>query len=284
LIYSRFWTKIMRDLGLVKNDEPVKRLFTQGMVIRNGAKMSKSKGNVVSPDEMIARYGADTTRMYALFAAPPDRDLDWQEDGVAGVSRFLARVYRFAIQAIPRAVRGRGQQMPSELTELEQRMMRKLHQTIGRITDEFEGRWHFNTCIAAIMELVNTLTAEENAIVAGGVRDPIVYSITRNLVLMLESFAPYLGAELWSQLGEDTPLLRAPWPTYNAELAAEDIVQVPVQVNGKLRAVISVPATGQQELLQETALNEPKIKSALDGKEIVKIILVTGKLVNFVVR
>jgi leucyl-tRNA synthetase len=284
LIYSRFWTKMMRDLGLVKNDEPVKRLFTQGMVIRNGAKMSKSKGNVVTPDEMIARYGADTTRMYALFAAPPDRDLDWQEDGVAGVSRFLARVHRFAMQSMPLAIVGRDQQMPSEFTALEQRLMRKLHQTIGRLTHEFEGRWHFNTCIAGIMELVNELTAEEGAIVAGDVRSSIVYAITRNLILMLQAFAPYLAAELWSQLGEESSLLRAPWPVYDAELAAEETIEIPVQVNGKLRAVISVPAGSEQEYLQATALQEAKVQAALDGKEMVKIVLLPGKLVNFVVR
>ena len=284
LIYSRFWTKTMRDLGLVKNSEPVERLFTQGMVIRNGAKMSKSRGNVVTPDEMIARYGADTTRMYALFAAPPDRDLDWQEDGVAGVSRFLARVYRFAIQAMPQANLGRDQQLPVKLTGLEQRLMRKLHQTIGRLTDEFAGRWHFNTCIAGIMELVNSLTAEESAIQSGDVRASVVYSITRNLILMLEAFAPYLAAELWSQLGEETPLLRTPWPAYDAQLAAEETIEIPVQVNGKLRAVIAVPAASETEHLQATALKEAKVQAALVGKEMVKIILVPGKLVNFVVR
>ena len=182
LIYSRFWTKMMRDLGMVKNDEPVDRLFTQGMVIKNGAKMSKSKGNVVSPDDMIARYGADATRMYALFAAPPDRDLDWQEDGVAGISRFLSRVYRFAAQAMPRVLAGRSQPLPPTLNPLERQLMRKLHQTLRRLTQEFDGRWHFNTCISAIMELVNDLTAEESALQAGAVADSVLYAITRNLV------------------------------------------------------------------------------------------------------
>ncbi len=240
LIYSRFWTKMMRDLGLVKNDEPIERLFTQGMVIKNGAKMSKSKGNVVPADDMIARYGADATRMYTLFAAPPDRDLDWQEDGVAGVSRFLARVYRFATQHMPQAIEGRAQPLPAEFTALEQRLMRKLHQTIRRLTQEFEGRWHFNTCIAAIMELVNDLTAEDAALAQGKVSSPVVYVITRDLIQMLEPFAPYLAAELWSLLGEQTPLLLTPWPAYDEQLAAEDTMEIPVQVNGKLRTVISV--------------------------------------------
>ena len=162
LIYSRFWTKVMRDLGLVGNDEPATRLFTQGMVISNGAKMSKSKGNVVSPDDMIARYGADATRMYSLFAAPPDRDLDWQEDGVAGVSRFLGRVYRLGMRysdAAARVTAGSAPAAPD--SPLAQALLRKLHQTIRKITQDFAGRWHFNTCIAAVMELVNEIAAAE---------------------------------------------------------------------------------------------------------------------------
>ena len=158
LIYSRFWTKVMRDLGMVTNDEPAERLFTQGMVIKDGAKMSKSKGNVVSPDDMVARYGADATRMYALFAAPPDRDLDWQEDGVAGVSRFLGRVWRLATKYAPVA-RSEAAKHPLAANGNAVQLRRKLHQTIAKITLDFEGRWHFNTCVAAIMELVNELQA-----------------------------------------------------------------------------------------------------------------------------
>src|ERR1700727_4006610 len=163
LIYSRFWTKVMRDLKLIKNDEPVARLFTQGMVIKSGAKMSKSKGNVVAPDEMIARYGADAARMYSLFAAPPDRDLDWQEDGVAGISRFLGRVYRLGMRYRDsiRSWGGRAPAVPN--SPLAQALLRKLHQTIRKITQDFAGRWHFNTCIAAVMELVNEITAAEPA-------------------------------------------------------------------------------------------------------------------------
>ncbi len=284
LIYSRFWTKVMRDLGLIKNSEPVERLFTQGMVIRNGAKMSKSKGNVVSPDDMIARYGADATRMYALFAAPPDRDLDWQEDGVAGISRFLGRVFRFVAQVLPQAIAGRGQALPAANTPLEQQLLRKLHQTLRRLTQEFEGRWHFNTCIAAIMELVNQLTAAEAAIARNEVAAPVLYSITRTLVLMLQAFAPYLSAELWSQMGETEPLLRARWPQYDEALAAEQTMEIPVQVNGKLRAVIAVPAPGEEAELRRAAAADAKVQAALAGKELVKTIVLAGKMVNFVVR
>jgi leucyl-tRNA synthetase len=279
LIYSRFWTKVMRDLGLIKNDEPVQRLFTQGMVIKNGAKMSKSKGNVVSPDDMIARYGSDATRAYALFAAPPDRDLDWQEDGVAGVSRFLSRVYRFVTRYAER-----GQSAATASTPASQALQRKLHQTIRKITEDFSGRWHFNTCIASIMELVNTLTASEAAIAAGEIPDAVLADALRNLVLLLAPFAPYLSFELWEKMGEKENLLRAPWPKYDEALAREDEIEVPVQVNGKLRSVIRVAADASQEDLRDAALAEEKVQAAIAGKQIAKIIIVPAKLVNLVVK
>jgi leucyl-tRNA synthetase len=282
LIYSRFWTKVMRDLGLVRNDEPAERLFTQGMVIKNGAKMSKSKGNVVSPDDMIARYGADATRMYSLFAAPPDRDLDWQEDGVAGVSRFLGRVYRFAMKYGERA-RGASAQ-PGELSPASQALLRKLHQTIRKITEDFAGRWHFNTCIAAIMELVNTLTAAEPAIASGEVPDAALAEILRTLTLLLAPFAPYLAFELWEYIGQTDNLLRAPWPKFDEALAREEQIEIPVQINGKLRSVIRVDADAGEEQIRDTALADEKIAAAITGKEVVRIILVPRKLVNIVVK
>jgi leucyl-tRNA synthetase len=282
LIYSRFWTKVMRDLGLVKNDEPVERLFTQGMVIRNGAKMSKSKGNVVSPDEMIERYGADSARMYSLFAAPPDRDLDWQEDGVAGVSRFLARVWRFVMKHGERAKNGGA--ASGALSPESQSLLRKLHQTIRRITDDFAGRWHFNTCIAAIMELVNTLTAAEPAIGAGKVPDVVLAEILRTLTLLLAPFAPYLAFELWEQIGEKGDLLRAPFPKSDETLAREEQIEIPVQINGKLRAVVTVDAGADEEALKAAALADEKIAALLAGKEVLRIIVVPRKLINIVVK
>jgi leucyl-tRNA synthetase len=281
LIYSRFWTKVMRDLGLIKNSEPVAHLFTQGMVIRNGAKMSKSKGNVVSPDDMIAHYGADATRAYALFAAPPDRDLDWQEDGVAGVSRFLGRVFRFVTR---HAARANSTSAPSQPTATSQILQRKLHQTIRKITEDFGGRWHFNTCIAAIMELVNTLTAAEPQIAAGEVPSDVLAAILRDLVLLLAPFAPYLACELWEQIGGEGSLLRAPWPKFDESLAHEDEIEIPVQINGKLRTVIRVAAAADQDVMRDTALADEKIKAATTDKEIVKAIIVPGKLVNLVVK
>ncbi|MGB0123117.1 MAG: class I tRNA ligase family protein, partial [Silvibacterium sp.] len=246
-----------------------------------GAKMSKSKGNVVSPDDMIARYGADATRAYSLFAAPPDRDLDWQEDGVAGVSRFLGRVYRFVTR---HAQRVQGSTAVSQSTVTSQALQRKLHQTIRKITEDFGGRWHFNTCIAAIMELVNALTAAEPAIAAGEVPDAVLSGILRDLVLLLAPFAPYLSCELWEQIGGEGNLLRAPWPKFDEALAREDELEIPVQINGRLRTVIRVAADADQDALRDAALADEKIQAGTAGKEIVKAIIVPGKLVNIVVK
>ena len=279
LIYSRFWTKMMRDLGMIKNDEPVARLFTQGMVIKDGAKMSKNKGNVVSPDDMVARYGADSTRLYSLFAAPPDRDLDWQEQGVEGCYRFLGRVFRFVTKYA--AVQGSAS---AEVSPEARAIQRKMHQTIAKITQDFDGRWHFNTCIAAIMEFVNDLYAAEAAIASGKVSPALVREAMKNLVLLLAPFAPYLAAEMWTQLGERDALLKHPWPKFDPALVKADEVEVAVQVNGKLRARITVPADATEDHVRETALADEKVKAAIEGKQIVKVIVVPGKLVNIVVR
>ncbi|HWZ13048.1 MAG TPA: leucine--tRNA ligase [Acidobacteriaceae bacterium] len=285
LIYSRFWTKMMRDLGLVKNDEPVARLFTQGMVIKNGAKMSKSKGNVVSPDEMVARYGADATRMYSLFAAPPDRDLDWQEDGVAGVSRFLSRVYRLAMKYAERARPfADGHVDEAMASDASLALLRTTHQTIRKITEDFGGRWHFNTSIAALMSLMNEVIAAEPKIDAGEVSDFVVSRILTNLTLLLAPFAPFLASELWSQLGNTTELLRQPWPQFDAALAAEEVLEIPVQVNGKLRAVICVPAGADEDAVRAAVGTDEKVKTFIAGKSVVKLIYVPGKLVNIVVK
>ncbi len=287
LIYSRFWTKFMRDIGLVNNDEPVERLFTQGMVIKDGAKMSKNLGNVVSPDEMIARYGADAARVYSLFAAPPDRDLDWQNSGIEGIQRFLSRVYRFVNRNAQLDSAEWRQPISKDLSAEGRQIQRKLHQTIKRVTDDFKGRWHFNTCIAAIMELVNELYAsEEGGGRAGSSRIPLplLAEVQRNLILLLAPFAPYLAHELWQTLGERSNLLRAPWPKYDPDLAKEEEVEIPVQVNGKLRGRIRVPAASDQAYVEQRTFSDEKIKAALAGKTIVKTIYVPGKLLNIVIR
>jgi leucyl-tRNA synthetase len=282
LIYSRFWTRVMRDLGMIANDEPARRLFTQGMVIKDGAKMSKSKGNVVSPDDMVARYGADATRMYALFAAPPDRDLDWQEDGVAGVSRFLARVWRLTTKYASLARSAHAS--PSKTQNGGAALLRKLHQTIAKITLDFEGRWHFNTCVAAIMELVNEIQAADTQLESGEVPAPVVRELLRTLVLLLAPFAPYLAAELWEALGEKGSVLRASWPVSDPELAKEDELEIPVQINGKLVTVVRVAADADARTIETAALADDKVRSRTAGKTVVKVIVVPGKLVNLVVK
>ncbi len=264
LIYSRFWTKMMRDIGVVQNSEPVKRLFTQGMVIKDHAKMSKSVGNIVSPDEMIELFGADSARMYSLFAAPPDRDLDWQEDGVSGVNRFLGKLYRFVTRNADRTMEG-------GVTEADRQALRKLHQTVHKIANDFDTRWHFNTSIAALMELVNELYSLEARMSSAQMRE-----VCENLTLMLAPFAPYTAQDLWQTLGNDGPVFRKAWPSYDAELAKEDLAEIPVQVNGKLRAHLRVPLGTTKEELQRLALKQEKLKPFIEGKEILKVIVLRG--------
>ncbi|HLX30487.1 MAG TPA: class I tRNA ligase family protein, partial [Casimicrobiaceae bacterium] len=270
-------------------------LFTQGMVIKDGAKMSKSLGNVVSPDEMVARYGADAARMYSLFAAPPDRDLDWQDTGIEGIQRFLGRVYRFVVRNSEETLLAtstsnasgapHAETLPATSLQPEARaIQRKLHQTIKRVSDDFQGRWHFNTCISAIMELVNVLYGAEEAIAQKKVPATFLADVQRNLVMLLAPFAPYLAHELWEMLGEKGNLLKAPWPKYDAALAKEEEIEIPVQVNGKLRSRIVVPADATEETVLERALADEKVRAAIAGKQIVKKIYVPGKLVNLVVK
>jgi leucyl-tRNA synthetase len=295
LIYSRFWTKFMRDMGLVKNDEPVERLFSQGMIIKGGAKMSKSLGNVVSPDDMVARYGADSARMYTLFATSPDRELDWLDEGVEGIERFLGRVYRFVARNAAHAAESAAETQPaSSLPPAARQIQRKMHQTIKRVSDDFHGRWHFNTSIAAIMEFVNELYAVEGRVAearvarapspAGLIPAPLLAEVQKTLALLLAPFAPYLAHELWEMLGEKGSLLRAPWPKYDPALAKEEEIEIPVQINGKLRGRVVVSADAPENVVRESALAEARIKATLDGKQIVKVIVVPNKLVNIVVR
>ncbi len=307
LIYSRFWTKVMRDLGLIANDEPAARLFTQGMVIKDGAKMSKSKGNVVSPDEMIEKFGVDATRVYALFATSPDRELDWQEDGVAGVSRFLSRVYRLATKYAPQIRATAPFTTASSRPELTQvsaaerplysapaavaaqtpvgtALLRTLHQTLAKITEDFNGRWHFNTSISAVMILVNQIAAAETQLDAGEVPAGTLAELFRSLTLMLAPFAPFLSAELWEQLGGEGDIIRQAFPTPDPGLAKEDEIEIPVQANGKLVTVVLVAADADEEALKAAALAHEKVAARLQGKTLVKTVVVKGKLVNLVVK
>jgi leucyl-tRNA synthetase len=236
---------------------------------------------------MVARYGADATRLYTLFAAPPDRDLDWQDQGVEGVYRFLSRLHRFISENPVRLAAGESTKYdPAALAPDARKVLRKLHQTILRITQDFQGRWHFNTSVAAMMELLNACMAQAELFAANSAAPRAFRAdVQRKLVLLLSPFAPYLAAELWTVLGEDAEtLLRHPWPLADAELAKEDEVEIVVQFNGKLRQRLTVANNADDATVQEAALADEKIKEGLAGKQIVKIIVVKNKLVNIVVK
>ncbi len=279
LIYSRFFAKVLRDLGLSKVDEPAVRLFTQGMVIKDGAKMSKSKGNLVDPNDMVAHYGSDTTRMYVLFAAPPEKDLEWNAAGVEGIYRFVGRVFRFlskhaaALQGVPAPGTA-----DASLSEDDRKVLRKLHQTIRRITADFEGRWHFNTDIAALMELTNMLYSVE-----GKVSPPMLREVLEGMSKLLSPFAPYLAHHLWQELGHEEDLMEVEWPGFDPLLAKEEEREIPVQINGRLRSKILVCEDLPAEDLQDAALADARIVQMLAGQQVVKIIVIPNKLVNIVV-
>ena len=273
LIYSRFWTKVMRDLGMVKNNEPATRLFTQGMVIKDGAKMSKSKGNVISADQMIEKYGADTGRIFELFAAPPEKEMDWTDAGAEGAYRFLGRVYRFVTRNLDRL------DVAAESLEADRNALRKLHQTVKKVTSDFESRWHFNTSIAAVMELVNELYSVEAELSGAALAE-----IIEKLILLLEPFAPYLAEEMWEQFGRRGPVFKQPWPSFDPELAREEQADVVVQINGKVRGRLSVAFGTPKAELERLAATDHKVSAHLDGKKVVKTIVVPDKLVNLVVK
>jgi leucyl-tRNA synthetase len=240
------------------------------MVIAEGAKMSKSKGNVVGADMLAEKFGSDTARMFVLFAAPPEKEVDWRVEGAEGIYRFLGRVYRFA-------TRNAGQGGGSG--EADRKVLRKLHQTLKKLTGDFETRWHFNTCIASVMELVNELYAEERNI--GGAATA---EILEKLALMLAPFAVYLSQEIWEELGHAGPVFRQSWPAYDPELAREDEAEIVVQVNGKLRSRFSAAFGTPKEELEARAFADEKVKTFLQGKQVVKVITVPDKLVNIVVK
>ena len=293
LIYMRFFTKVMQDIGLVNFSEPVARLFTQGMVLKDGSAMSKSRGNVVDPTEMFANYGADTVRLYTLFAAPPARDFDWSDSGIEGATRFLNRAYRLVAKyasTFPPGKTGhpRDSRQPrwdlDQISPEERRLIRKTHQTLRHVTEDLEGRWHFNTDVAMAMELLNDLNEMEEPIEAGKIRPEILKNSLEYLVLILSLFVPHMADELWEGLGHSEPTLRAAWPVFDPEYAAEDELEIPVQVNGKLRGRILVSVSVSEDEIRERAQAEEKVAQSINGRHIVKIIVVPNKLVNIVVK
>ena len=287
LLYSRFWCKVMRDMGLVTHSEPIARLFTQGMVQKGGVAMSKSKGNVVGAEEMADKYGADTGRLYTLFAAPPEKDLEWSEESIEGSWRFLNRVYRSverhaeAVRAVKSKSSTAGARTIAPNSAKEKQLLRKTHQTLRRVTQDFETRWHFNSAIALIMDLTNEVYAMEP--LDEGVRPEMQKEVLELLTLMLAPMTPHIAAEMWEMLGHEDGQWTVAWPAFDAELARETEVEIVVQVNGRVRGKLKVPAGMTEEQLIPLTATEPSVAPHLKGKRVVKHIFVPDKLVNLVV-
>jgi leucyl-tRNA synthetase len=286
LLYSRFFCKVMRDLGLVNHDEPIARLFTQGMVQKGGVAMSKSRGNAVGAIDMADKYGSDTGRMYTLFAAPPEKDLEWSEQAIEGSSRFLNRVYRLVerhadrVKSIPIEWA-----TPTDLataTPKEKLLIRRTHQTLKRVTNDFEVRWHFNTSIALIMELVNELYTQEP--LDQQLSPTILKRMLAMLVLMMSPIVPHIAEEMWQMLGNSGTLTRQKWPAYREDLTREEQIEIIIQINGRLRSKMLVDENLSEDETRERALNDPRIAPLLVGKEIARVIAVPKKLVNVVLR
>jgi leucyl-tRNA synthetase len=281
LVYSRFWTKMMRDLGFVTFDEPVVRLFPQGMVHKDGEVMSKSKGNTVAPDDIIGRFGADTLRLYTLFVAAPEDPLEWSDENILGVHKFLNRVWRLVdrhAEALAGELRG---PMPAELPPPARVLRRKVHQTIQKVSEDVDERIKLNTAVAALMELVNEVYKLEAEVTSGPARAALREAL-ETLVLLLSPFAPHVSEELWMRLGRRFSIVDRPWPTADAEVAREPELELAVQINGKVRARINVAPDAVEEEVKARALEA--IKHLLDGKQVANVRVVPGRLVSVVLR
>ncbi len=284
LLYSRFFVKALRDLGFMKVDEPFSNLLTQGMVLMNGAKMSKSKGNVVDPSEMIARYGADTVRLFCLFAAPPERDFDWTDSGIEGAHRFINRLWRLAEELIPRlpALGACSASAGDAALEKARELRQKEHATVKKVGEDIAGRFQFNTAIAAVMELVNLMYLLKDDLMGDeGGRRTLASALSTTLALLFP-FTPHLCEELRKNMGFSSPLVKQPWPVYTEEALARDTVTIVIQVNGKLRGKVDVPADAPKEDVEAAALADANLRKHLEGLTIRKVVVVPGKLVNVV--
>ena len=285
LIYSRFFTRVFRDLGMVGHDEPFSHLLTQGMVLKEGAVMSKSKGNVIDPDDMVAKYGADALRLYVMFVAPPEKEVEWTDAGLEGSYRFLGRVWRFVDQWSEALARSSSRIEQADLTVAERAVRRKTHDTIRRVTVDLDERQHLNTAVSALMELVNELYAfGDQPRDARPRATAVIREAVEALVLMLSPFAPHTCEELWERTGHAGGLSTARWPVYDPEVAKADEIVVPVQVNGRVRARLTVPAAASEQDLRERALADPVVRTHTAGRTVKTVVVARGKLVNVVVQ
>ncbi|MDU2147146.1 MAG: leucine--tRNA ligase [Paeniclostridium sordellii] len=278
LLYARFFVKAFNEMGMVDFKEPFKNLLTQGMVLKDGSKMSKSKGNVVSPLEIIDEYGADTARLFVLFAAPPERDLEWSDQGVEGCFRFLNRVYRLVDEL---ADITKSEATLGELTKEDKAMRFTINATLKKVTEDLNEKFGFNTAISALMELINEMYKYKEL---ENRNDAVIKEAIETIVTILAPFAPHIGEELWLMIGKDGSIFDISWPSYDESALVKDEVEVVVQVNGKVRGKLSVDSNISREEMQEAAMNDEKIKTLVEGKTIVKVIAVPKKLVNIVVK
>ena len=278
LLYARFFVKVLHDIGLVEVDEPFKALLTQGMVLKEGSKMSKSKGNVVSPEEIIAKYGADTARLFILFAAPVDRDLDWSDQGVEGSYRFLGRVWRIIDTYQQLGASGHHDSLSKDETALR----RELHRAIKKVTEDLDGKFNFNTAISTVMELVNAMYQFKDS--HESVQSDLAKELVEKLTLLLAPFVPHITEEIWYECGFEGSVHAASWPTYEESALVVDEVEVAVQVNGKVRDKLTVSVSLSKEELEAAAKALPRVQEFTEGKTVVKVIVVPKKLINIVVK
>ncbi len=279
LLYARFFNKLMRDAGLTRNDEPFENLLTQGMVLKDGAKMSKSKGNTVDPQGLIDQYGADTARLFMMFAAPPEQSLEWSDAGVEGASRFLKRLWRLVHEHV---AAGEVAALDSaQLNDGQKALRRQTHETIAKVSDDIGRRYTFNTAIAAVMELINAIGKFSDDSAQGRA---VKQESLQTVVLLLSPIVPHITHVLWQKLGNDSLLLQQPWPTADEAALKKDALQIIVQVNGKLRSRIEVAASASKDEIEQAAQDDANVKRFTEGKQVVKVIVVPGKLVNIVVK
>jgi leucyl-tRNA synthetase len=280
LLYARFFHKVMRDEGLVNSDEPFTNLLTQGMVLKDGAKMSKSKGNTVDPQEMIDTVGADTVRLFIMFAAPPEQTLEWSDAGVDGAHRFLRRLWKAVHDHLQAGPVDESARAPEHLNEPHKALRRKLHETLAKVTDDMGRRYTFNTAVAAVMELMNELGTANDGTEAG---HAVTREVLEHVVLMLAPIVPHIANSLWHELGYEESVAEKAWPEVDEAALVRDTVELVVQVNGKLRDRVAVAADADEEAIRETALAADNVQRHTEGKTIRKVIVVPGKLVNVVV-
>ena len=278
LLYSRFFVKAFKSMGMLDFDEPFKNLLTQGMVLMDGSKMSKSKGNTVSPIEIINKYGADTARLFVLFAAPPERDLDWSEQGVEGCFRFLNRVYRL-VDELAEVAKSNAE--VKTVTKEDKAMRLVIHSTLKKVTADLSEKFGFNTAIAALMELINEMYKYKELDTRN---DGIIREGIETIITILAPFTPHIGEELWTMIGKEGSVFNISWPSYDESALVQDEVEVIVQVNGKLRAKVSMDANISREDMEKVAMEDAKVQAAIEGKNVVKVIAVPKKLVNIVVK